>query len=313
MKNNKIKLIVLFLMIFLITGCATRLQDENKKAVTNPKTGQNLIENILCQPANQETIDLYVENGVDIESLPKCSEFSSFKGEYEGLWNSVVVKPISHLVLFINTHVNNAGWAIIFTSVIIRLILFPVSLKSAEQSENMKKARPDMERIEKKYANKTDKDAILKKSQELSLIYKKHGISQSAGCLTALIQIPLLFGMIEAIQRLPILYEGQFILMNLGTTFIIGLRSSSFYVYLIFLLLIGATTYFSMKYASKDAAATTEGKMMGNMAPTMTIIILISALFLPTATALYWITSNVFTIGQNMYVERRKNNGKENI
>lgn len=311
MNKNIKKILLLLVVVFLVTGCAQQLKGEDKKAVNNPETGQNLIGNILCKPTDEKNTQLYKDNGVDIDKLPNCEDFNTFSGGYEGLWTNFIVKPLSHLVIFINNLVKNAGLAIILVSVLLRSILFPVSLKTAEQSENMKKARPDIEKIEKKYKNRTDTESLLKKSQETSLVYKKHNISQASGCIMAVIQIPLLFGMIESIQRIPILYEGSFLSMKLGTTFLKGMSANNFYVYVIMLLIIAATTYFSFKFTSKDnAAMSSEMPAMPNMAPMMTIMIIISALFFPTATGLYWITSNLFTIGQNLFVERKKKNAK---
>ena len=57
MKKRKIKskIIIVVMLLFLATGCTTTLVDKDNKAVQNPKTGQSLTENILCQPENEQT------------------------------------------------------------------------------------------------------------------------------------------------------------------------------------------------------------------------------------------------------------------
>ena len=72
MKNNIKKTLFLGLMLFTLTGCTKILKNSDNKSVTNPKTGQSLTENILCRPTDEETIKLYLENGVDLEKLPYC-------------------------------------------------------------------------------------------------------------------------------------------------------------------------------------------------------------------------------------------------
>lgn len=72
MKKNK-KIILLLLIPLLLTGCTKTLKDEDNKVVVNEVTGQNLTENILCRPTDEETIRLYEENNVDIDSLPYCT------------------------------------------------------------------------------------------------------------------------------------------------------------------------------------------------------------------------------------------------
>ena len=101
MKKNskKIKVILLLILILLTTGCAKTLTDSDNKAVKNEKTGQTLIENILCKPTNEETIKIYKENKVKIEKLPECKDFKITSGKYEGLWNSFFVKPLTYILL----------------------------------------------------------------------------------------------------------------------------------------------------------------------------------------------------------------------
>ena len=72
MRNSIKKTVLLGLVLFALTGCTTYLKDSDNKSVINPKTGQSLTENILCRPTDEETIKLYLENGVDLEKLPYC-------------------------------------------------------------------------------------------------------------------------------------------------------------------------------------------------------------------------------------------------
>ena len=64
--------------------------------------------------------------------------------------------------------------------------------KTLLQSENMKKAQPEIQRIEKKYEGKTDNESMTKKGQEMMMIYKKYEIKPLSGCLFAFIQLPIL-------------------------------------------------------------------------------------------------------------------------
>ena len=69
----------------------------------------------------------------------------------------------------------------------------PMTKKTAMQSENLKKAEPELNRINKKYENKTDQESQIQKSQETLMVYKKYDINPASSCLFAFIQIPLLF------------------------------------------------------------------------------------------------------------------------
>ena len=94
-KKNKIKIIIILLLLILTTGCTKSLVDSNKKPVKNPNTGQTLTENILCQPTDKDTIKAYEKAGVKIEKLPKCEDLKINSGGYDGLWSSLIVKPLS--------------------------------------------------------------------------------------------------------------------------------------------------------------------------------------------------------------------------
>lgn len=303
-KNKKKLAIVLLLVLLLTTGCTKTLKGADKKAVTNPETGQSLTENILCQPENKETIKVYEENGVDLSKYPKCSEFQITSGGYEGLWDSIFVKPLAFIILWFSKYVNSSALALIITSIIIRLIAYPITKKTAMQSELLKKAQPELEKLEKKYANKTDQESIMRKSQEMTMIYKKYNINPISGCVYGFIQLPLFIAFLEAINRVPALFEGDFLGLQLGTTPSVGLLTQGNWIYLILILLVGVTTYFSFSLNKTTAQA--ENDPMKNMTTIMTIMIIVMGFFMSSALCIYWITTNLFTIVQNLIVKRSK-------
>lgn len=313
-KNNILKVVVILLLVFTLTGCTHPLKDSKNKAVTNPETGQSLTSNILCKPTNKKTLEIYNKNkkqlkedNIDISKLPDCDNYKVMANGYEGLWTSFFVQPLAWVILKIGIFVKSHGLALIITSLLIRLIAFPLTRKMAMQSELLKEAQKDMQRIEKKYEGKNDQASMMKKSQEMSMIYKKHGINPMSSCLASFIQIPLFFAFFEAINRVPAIFEERFLFLQLGTTPIIGIPKGNL-IYLILVILIGVTTYFSFKMNSQDAAATAN---MKNMPIMMTAMITFMGLFMSSALGIYWITTNLFTIGQNILVKRSKmKNGK---
>lgn len=306
MKSKKGKILIVFLLLLtLTTGCTKTLKDTNKKVVTNPETGQSLTENILCQPENKQTIKTYEKNGVDLSKYPKCSEFKITSGGYEGLWDSIFVKPLAFVILWFNKYVNSVALALIITSIIIRLIAYPITKKTAMQSELLKKAQPELEKLEKKYANKTDQESIMRKSQEMTMIYKKYNINPISGCIYGFIQLPLFIAFLEAINRVPALFEETFLGLQLGTTPSIGLLNQGNFLYIILILLVGLTTYFS--FSLNKTTAQSENDPMKNMTTMMTIMILVMGFFMPAALCIYWITTNLFTVAQNLIVKRSKN------
>lgn len=300
MKKNK-KFLILILIVFMLCGCTKVLKDENNKVVVSPTTGQNVTENILCKPTSEEMIKIYEDNNVDISKLPDCNNMK-VTGKYESIWNSIFVRPLAWLIVKLGELVNSTGLAIILITLGIRIILFPITQKTAMQSENMKKAQPELARLEKKYENKTDQESQLKKSQEMMAIYKKYNISPMAGCVFALLQIPLLFAFLEAINRIPAIFEENFLgIFQMGTTPLVGLKQGDWY-YLILLVLIVVTTFISFKM-NNSAANPELAKQAKGMMYFMIIFIGIMGFSLSSAIAIYWITSSVFTILQNIYTD----------
>lgn len=323
MKKLK-KILIVFLLVFLLTGCTKQLAIEKtnskgkktKVVVKYEKgknaTGQALTENILCRPGNEELANIYKENKVNVDKLVDCSKFKPTIESGQGLWDNIFIKPLAWLILKLGYLVKNFGLAVILAGLAIRLILYPVTNKSAMQSENLKKAQPELQKLEKKYANKADdQQAMLQKSQEMMAIYKKYNISLFSGCIVALIQLPLFIAFLEAINRTPAIFEGSFLGLQLGTTPLFAITKGNLF-YVIIPIIVFIVTLFSLKLNGTQATddsnpAAGSTKMMMNF---MVVIITISSFQLSTAIGLYWITSSLFTVIQNLIVKGSGNSAK---
>ena len=178
-KKSK-KIIILFLCMFLLSGCTKTLKDKDKNVVTNEKTGQSITENIICKPTDKDVIEIYKENNVKISKLPDCEEFNPLTN-YEGLWTSLFVKPLAWVILKIGNLINSYGTSIILTCLLVRLILMPITKKTAIQSELIKQAQPELEKLEKKYKGKESQEDQAKKAQEMMIIYNKYKINPLSG------------------------------------------------------------------------------------------------------------------------------------
>lgn len=333
MKKNKKILILVLVVTFLLTGCTKQLKDSKGKVVKADKTNQVLVENILCQPEelkeNYEKVleqkkldykEMYekgeiskkdyqkkTKNILDIDKLPKCSSISVIQGGYETFWTSVFVKPLAWLIVNIGKLLGNQyGISIIIITILIRLVLFPVTFKSLKTSENIKKAQPKLNKIEKKYANKTDQESMMMKSNEMMAVYKEYKINPLSGCLMGFIQIPLFFAFYEALYRLPILFEGKFLGLHMGMTTLAALGEGYWY-YLLLPVLVGVVTYFSFKM-NKNAGMgnADQAKQMNMMFNIMIVMIFITSFSMSVAIIIYWITNSLLAVIQNLIVKRSK-------
>jgi len=312
--NKKIQICLLSIMLLLVTGCTKYVKDDNKQAVINETTGQTLTSNILCKPESEELLKAYQDNNdkltTKLEDLPTCSEFKPTDIAYQSLWESIFVKPLAWIILKLGGLVNNYGLSVIIISILIRIILIPLTKNAMNQSENMKKASKELQKLERKYAttNSDDKEALMAKSQEMMLIYKKYNINPMTSCLSSLIQLPLLFAFLEAINRVPAIFEGSLWNMNLGMTPSKALSQGN-YIYLILIVIIAISTFFSFKQAMANQPQDSNSEMV-QQTKMMTYItmfmIIIASLSLPTALALYWIVNNTFAIIQNAILKKMK-------
>ena len=311
-KNNKIKIFLLAILVMLSTGCTKYVKDGNKSVIYEA-TGQTLTANILCKPVTEDLYNIYKENEDKLtnklDELPDCNNFRVTDIKYVSLWESFFVKPLAWIILKVGELVKNYGVAVMLISVLIRAIMIPLTKKSMAQTENLKKAQPEINRLEKKYANKTDNESLMAKSQETMMIYKKYNINPVSGCLTSFIQLPIFFAFLEAINRVPAIFEGTLFNMNLGMTPMTGFAHGN-YIYIILLLLIIGSTYVTFKFSMQSAGSTEAERQMKMMSTFMIIMISFASLSLPTAQALYWVVNNVFAIIQNLIVKKLMKVGK---
>lgn len=309
-KQNKILALILLGMIFLTSGCGSDnyLKDENGNILVNEVTGQSVQKNILCQPEKDSELYKIYESHADqmetpVNELPTCEEFTLTSNKYDGLWEAILVRPLAFIILQVGFLFNNFGISVMVVGLLIRLLLMPLSIKSMRQSTNLQKAQPEIARIEKKYAGRTDSDSMMAKSQETMMVYQKYKINPVSGCLVALIQIPLFFAFLAAINEVPAIFEGELFGMHLGMTPWKGLAEGQ-YIYIVLIFLIVATTYLSFRNTMKNNQNNEMMKQMNFMVMFMIISISIASFSLPTAIAFYWIIINGFSVVQNYVIKK---------
>jgi len=313
MKNRILATILVFIIMFT-TGCGANdyLKDETGNLVKNDKTGQTLQKDIYCKPSEgTEMYTLYEEYSdqmpTSLDKLPECSHFKIKKTKTDGIWSLIFVKPVAYVILKLGNLLHSwgltkayLGLSLIIIGILIRLVLLPLNIKTQNQSKNMQKLQPEMQRLERKYAGRTDQEATMAKGQEMMMLYKKYKVNPMLSCLLALIQLPIFFAFLQAIYKIPTIYEGEILGWNLGTTPSVGIMQNHQYSYIILVILIILTTFFSFKYTMSQTPTTTPdaASQSKTMLIVMTVMIGMASLSLPTAIALYWIATYAFVLAQ---------------
>ena len=186
--------------------------------------------------------------------------------------------------------------------------MYPLTKKTAAQSETMKKIQPELDKLEKKYAKKdqNDREAMMAKSQEMMAIYKKHNFNPMTGCLTSFLQLPIFIAFLEAINRVPAIFEETLLGLQLGTSPSAAFGQGKWF-YIVVVIMVGLSTYFSFAKSAANGSGQNQKqtKMMMNG---FAIMITVMSIFMTTALGIYWTVSNLFTLAQNYLVKRRMQN-----
>lgn len=97
----------------------------------------------------------------------------------------------------------NLGLCIIIFTVVVKLILFPLTFHQQKSSKINMVIQPEIQKIQKKYKDRKDQDSMLKQNQEIQEVYSKYGTSMTNGCLTSFIQLPIIYALYRVIQNIP--------------------------------------------------------------------------------------------------------------
>lgn len=107
----------------------------------------------------------------------------------------------------------NIGLAIILFTIVVNLLMLPLTIKTQKFSKLSAKMSPEIQAIQEKYKNKRDQDSQMAQSAEIQAVYAKYGVSSAGSCLYLLIQMPILFALYRVIYAIPA-YVGK-----IGDTF----------------------------------------------------------------------------------------------
>jgi YidC/Oxa1 family membrane protein insertase len=201
-----------------------------------------------------------------------------------GIWGSFV-GILSDLIDNVGTAVNSYGISILIVTLIVRFITLPFMVKQMKSMRAMQKLQPEMNALKEKY-----KDNQPKLNEETMKLFQKNNVNPIAGCLPLIIQMPVLIAFYQAIMYNQQIREASFLFLQLGdkdTTYILP-------------ILAAATTYLQQKTTMVNND-NQQAKMLLYLMPAMILFISAS---LPSALGLYWVYSNLFSIGQNFFMYR---------
>jgi YidC/Oxa1 family membrane protein insertase len=233
------------------------------------------------------------------------------------LYHAVIFNPLYNglIGLFNLMPWIDAGIAVILLTVAVRLVLFPLSRKAVHTQIQMQKINPELAAIKEKYK---DSQEQAKKTLEL---YKEKGVNPFSGVLVLIIQLPIIFALYRIFLyagfpnvNVALLYSFVHAPMHINVEFLglIDITQKS----ILLALLAAVSSFFQLKLAVPAPAPTVAGstKSFGdNLAQSMQtqmkyffpILVFFISYKISGVVALYWLTSNLFTIGQEIVVRRK--------
>ena len=232
----------------------------------------------------------------------------------QNFWNIALYKPLVNVLAFLTSVVpgGDVGLAIIILTIIVKIVLYPLSQKAIVGQAKMNALAPLINKIKQSGANKEEQ------AKQTFELYKKHKTNPFSGCLLIFIQIPIIFALYYVFLK-GLSFDGgtlySFIPVpsNINMSFLglIDIHGKSLFL----AILAGLSQYLQAYYMPKPAASTGDGtSFQDNFAKSMHLqmkyvfpfLITFIAYSVSGAIALYWVTSNIFAVFQQIYANKTK-------
>ena len=205
--------------------------------------------------------------------------------DYGFLWWLAV--PLFWLLDWLHGLVRNWGVAIILLTVLVKLVLYPLSSASYRSMANMRRVAPQMKRLQERYAD--DRQRL---SQEMMGLYKKEGVNPLGGCLPMLLPMPIFIALYWVLFESVELRQAPFMF------WIDDLAAMD--PFFVLPLLMGAAMY-----GQQLLAPTMGDPMQARIMKLMPIMFTVLFLFFPAGLVLYWLVNSVLSIAQQWYVMKK--------
>ncbi len=199
-----------------------------------------------------------------------------------------IARGLLWVLLQLEPLVNDYGWAIVLLTLLVRIVLFPLSVWQFKSMRAMQHIAPLLKEVREKY-----KSDAQRQQQEMMNLYRRHKVNPFGGCLPMLAQIPVFLALYTALLNAIELRHAAW-----GGTWIHDLSHKD--PYYVMPVLMTATTYLSMRLSPSPSADPMQQKMMQIM-PLFFLFIFIS---MPAGLVVYWTVSNILSIGQQLYINR---------
>ncbi|QDP02839.1 membrane protein insertase YidC [Thalassotalea sp. PS06] len=278
----------------------------------NASKGQAIIgfkqPSVTIAPGSTETVSaVFYVGPKDQKALEDIAEDLNLTVDYGPLW--FISEALFALLIFIQSGwinflglieidlgfgVGNWGIAIIITTIIVKMFLYPLTKAQYTSMAKMRKVQPKMQALKERYG-----DDRQKMSQAMMELYKKEKVNPAGGCLPLLIQMPIFLALYWVFMESVELRHAPFVLWITDL--------SSMDPYFVLPLLMGASMWLMQKLQPNMATDPMQQKMMQWMPVFFTFFFL----WFPSGLVLYWLASNLITIVQMLWIFREIEKSEE--
>ncbi len=249
----------------------------------------------------------------------------------EPLYSAVTFIMVAFHTLFKTIGMDPAGGAawslsIVGLVIVIRIILIPLFVKQINAQRGLQMLQPEIKKIQAKYKGKTDADTRQKQQQEMMKLYKDNGTNPLASCLPIILQAPIffaLFRVLNGIGKTPpqghgfltghLLHQAsqaQIFGVYISDKFIGAPNVQTKVLTAILIVLMSATTFTTQKQLMSknmpaDAMNNPFAQQQKILLYVFPLVFAVSGVNFPVGVLLYWLTTNLWSMGQQFYVIRR--------
>lgn len=226
-------------------------------------------------------------------------EYYSLQSFHSGLestlnygWFTILALPLLWTLNAVYGMIPNYGVAIIILSVLIKVILYPLTKKGLVSMQKMRELQPEMKKIQEKY--KDDKEKL---NQKLMEFYQENNMNPLGGCMPMLLQLPIFIGLYRMLEYSIELRGAPFML------WVTDLSSKD--PYYILPVLMGIIMFFQQKYTmSVGATGGAMGQQQQMMMYVMPVVFVFMFMNFPVGLVLYWMTNSMATVIQYWLINR---------
>ena len=234
------------------------------------------------------------------------------------LYHKFFFDPLYNLLVFLFEIFPwaDAGILVILLTILVRLIMYPLSRKAVVTQVKMAEIGPELAEIKEKYKDKAEEQA-----RRTLALYKERGVNPFSGILVIVIQVPIILALYQIFLHFPtvdpgILYSFVSVPENINTTFL-GLIDISAKNAII-AALAAASTYFQFQVSMSGQTKPQGNSFTDNLTRSMQsqmkyffpVLVFFISYKISGVIALYWLTTNLFSIGQELFVKRNLRTAK---